>query len=734
LPWVEQFPTDQISSGHNFTPLPFVFSANNERALVAMIEQYVQFLGTNESIDLRDLSWTLLTKRTMLPVRASFVALTASELSEKMKARLEHKKSSGEDFGVRASGEMRADPIILGVFTGQGAQWATMGRDLIIGSAKFSATIDRLEKSLQSLPDPPGWSLKAELMAPPSQSRLSEAAISQPLCTAIQIALVDVLRRAGVTFRATVGHSSGEIAAAYSAGVVTAEEGVRIAYYRGVHAHLARSASGARGSMLATGMSLEDAQALIELPQFKGRVAVAASNSPASVTLSGDEDAIEEAKQNLVNQKKFARALQVDTAYHSHHMYPCAKPYISSLKACNISPQEEDPSCSWISSVYGSRGTPTRQELAAQYWSDNMTQKVLFSQALERAVIEAGPFDAVMEIGPHPALKGPATQTLKESGENAPYTGVLDRKSNDTIALTSALAFLWCRLGAFIDVKGYEEAYASTSLSRPVVLKDLPTYPWDHGQPYWTESRLSKEYRTRSSRPHELLGHRSPGSPENELKWRNILRREEVPWLPDHKIQGQVLLPAGAFCAMMLDAALAFIGDRTVFLLELLDVQLHLPVAIPESSRGVELVTSIRQLEPHHGKCGDGQSILEAAFSLSTGMPDGSTPLKVAVTSRIRVILGTATVDALPRKAHSDDVAHLKSVDINHFYSAMREVGLSYDHEYSVLDEAERGWDYASAMVPMPSGHDRSVPSVKPSWIESCIQLGYLAFAYPGDG
>ncbi|KAH8199740.1 hypothetical protein TruAng_006085 [Truncatella angustata] len=733
-PWVQDSPNDQVSFGHNSTPFPFVFSANSERALIAMIDQYVQFLDTNESVDLRDLSWTLLTKRTILPVRASFVALTAPELSEKMKSELSRKESSGADLGVRASGETNSDPVILGVFTGQGAQWATMGRDLIIGSAQFSATIERLEKSLGSLPDPPAWSLKAELMAPPSQSRLSEAALSQPLCTAIQIALVDVLRSAGITFRATVGHSSGEIGAAYSAGVVTAEEGVRIAYYRGVHAHLARASSGARGSMLAVGMGLEDAQTLTDLPQFEGRISVAASNSPASVTLSGDESAIEEAREMLVAQKKFARALQVDTAYHSHHMIPCAEPYISSLKACNISPKAEDPSCSWISSVYGSKGTPTQQELTAQYWSNNMTQKVLFSQALERAVIEAGPFDAVMEIGPHPALKGPATQTLKESGENAPYTGVLDRKSNDLVALNSALAFLWCRLGAFIDFRGYEEAHAGTNLPRPILLKDLPTYPWEHGQPYWSESRLSREYRTRSSRPHELLGHMSPGSPEHELKWRNILRREEVPWLTDHKIQGQVLLPAGAFCAMMLDAGLTMVADRTVSLLELLDVQLHSPISIPEASRGVELVTSIKQLDPHHGESAESRSVLEATFSLSTGAPDGSTPLKLAVTSRVRITFGAATADALPRKPHNDDVVHLKSVDINHFYSAMRDIGLSYDHAFSALHKAERGWDYASAIMPTPSTDDRSVLSVKPSWIESCLQVGYLAFAYPGDG
>jgi acyl transferase domain-containing protein len=270
-------------------------------------------------------------------------------------------------------------------------------------------------------------------------------------------------------------------------------------------------------------------------------------------------------------------------------------------------------------------------------------------------------------------------------------------------------------------------------MPKPVILKGLPTYPWDHGQPYWTESRLSKEYRTRNSRPHELLGHISPGSPENELKWRNILRREEVPWLPDYKIQGQILLPAGAFCAMMLDAALAFVGDRTVSLLELLDVQLRFPVAIPEFSRGVELVTSIKQPEPYHNKSGDGQSIITAAFSLSTGLPDGSTPLKVAATSTVRITLGTTSVDILPGKAHIDDSAHVKSVDISRFYSAMREVGISYDREFSVLDQPERGSDYSSAIVSTPPGNDRTVLSVKPSWIESCIQVGYLAFAHPGD-
>ena len=237
-----------------------------------------------------------------------------------------------------------------------------MGKDLILNSPAFSRSIDAMEESLDQLPDGPDWSLKAEIIAPPQKSRLNEASLSQPLCTALQVALVDLLFSAGITFHTVVGHSSGEIAAAYAAGRLSAQDAIRIAYYRGVHAKLARAENMAKGSMIAVGLSLDEAKDFCAKPQMKDRLTVAASNAPGSVTLSGDEDAVNEAKLSLDSDGVFARVLKVDTAYHSHHMKPCAEPYLASLEACKIKINAPNDTCIWVSSVYGLFGEPSLDE------------------------------------------------------------------------------------------------------------------------------------------------------------------------------------------------------------------------------------------------------------------------------------------------------------------------------------------------------------------------------------
>ncbi|KAK2818442.1 putative PKS/NRPS-like protein biosynthetic cluster [Arthroderma sp. PD_2] len=122
-----------------------------------------------------------------------------------------------------------AQPNILGVFTGQGAQWPRMGAHLIETSVWAQERISQLDSVLQSLPkeDRPKWSIKALLLAGPETSRVTDAAVSQPLCLAVQIVLVDILRTAGIRFKAVVGHSSGEIGAAYAAGFLTDENAIR---------------------------------------------------------------------------------------------------------------------------------------------------------------------------------------------------------------------------------------------------------------------------------------------------------------------------------------------------------------------------------------------------------------------------------------------------------------------------------------------------------------------------
>lgn len=152
-----------------------------------------------------------------------------------------------------------------------------------------------------------------------------------------------------------MGHSSGEIAAAYAAGQLSARDAICIAYYRGLYStRLAGGPQGVQGAMLAVGTSLADAEELCNDEAFKGRVTVAACNSPSSVTLLGDEDAIGEMMELFEDEGTSARRLWVDKAYHSHHMRPCAQPYLDAMRSVSQSESDapiKDSGCTWVSSV-----------------------------------------------------------------------------------------------------------------------------------------------------------------------------------------------------------------------------------------------------------------------------------------------------------------------------------------------------------------------------------------------
>lgn len=288
-----------------------------------------------------------------------------------------------------------------------------------------------------------------ELLAESRTSRIEEAELSQPICTAIQIVLVNLLRSAGIQFKAVVGHSSGEIAAAYTAGFISASDAIRIAYYRGLCVKLASGHEGIRGAMIAVGTSFEDAKDVCELEDFEGRLSVAVSNSPKSVTISGDVDAIEEVKKVFEEEKKFARILKVDMAYHSHHMLPCSDLYTKSLQACNIEILKPADAPTWFSSVHRGLQIDAQDALKAHYWVDNMTRPILFSEALDSAFKHCGSFDMALEIGPHPTLKRPVYETIQEiTGNSIPYFGTLSREKHDVESFSDALGSGWTSLGA----------------------------------------------------------------------------------------------------------------------------------------------------------------------------------------------------------------------------------------------------------------------------------------------
>lgn len=218
---LESFISDAVNTSEKtqgFSPIvPFTFSAMSEKSLRVMLSSYATYLQETPSISLRDLSWTLHTRRSDLAARMSISALNTLDLV----SRLEAASQESSAFKSVIDSDL-SDTGILGVFTGQGAQWATMGTKLLQSSRIVVDCLKRLQESLDTLPNDykPTWSLCEELLKAKEETNIDKVRFSQPLCTAIQVALVDLLRSAGVKLAAVVGHSSGEIAAAYAAGYI----------------------------------------------------------------------------------------------------------------------------------------------------------------------------------------------------------------------------------------------------------------------------------------------------------------------------------------------------------------------------------------------------------------------------------------------------------------------------------------------------------------------------------
>lgn len=612
-----------------------------------------------------------------------------------------------------------------------------MGGHLIRSSEFVCKRIEDLEKSLASLPafDRPEWSLKDEILAGADTSRLSEAALSQPLCTAIQVVLVELLKTAGITFTAVVGHSSGEIAAAYAAGFLSAHDAIRIAYYRGLYAPLASGNKGHKGAMLAVGTSWEDAHDLINLRAFKGRLAIAAHNSPASVTLSGDADAIVHAKKVFDEEKKFARLLKVDTAYHSHHMLPCGDAYVAALKACGvqINRNPSNTSCAWFSSVTGSdKPMGPVKELQDIYWRNNMTNPVLFADAVKNAIASNDQLSLCLEVGPHPALKGPAVQNIVEVRTSPlPYSGVLSRGQNDVEAFSDALGFVWTQLGAQgVDLQSYEKTMSGVKSRQQKLVTGLPSYQWNHGRSYWSESRRSRKLRARRGPNHEILGTLSPESTAHDLRWSNVLKASEIRWLDGHQLQSQMVFPAAGYVAMALEACRILAAEKSVRIFELHDLSIPRAITFDEgdNSPGVETLVTLTRIHHHQNQTATADFSCYAVPVVSTGSKQ---EMEIMSTGTVKIVFGEPSIDALSCTPLED--YNMDTVNSEQFYDSLAKLGYGYTGPFRTLSSTKRRLGHSVGLIDSYSYTDSEASRylVHPSTLDVAFQASILAYTSP---
>ncbi|KAK8006091.1 beta-ketoacyl synthase domain-containing protein [Apiospora marii] len=677
------------------TCAPLVVSAASQTSLHHVLEDLVQYLKQHPNITPRQLGWHLYSKRTALPYRMAFSVDSTTDSIALMESALLNPSP-----GIRAQ-TLRLKPKVLGVFTGQGAQWATMSRSLLLTNQTYRRTICSLDEALRSCPDPPSWTLAEQIVSEPECSRINEAAISQPLCTALQIALVDLLRTHGIEFHTVVGHSSGEIAAAYAAGRLTARDAIVISYYRGMFAYLAGGLDGEKGGMMAVGLSEPEAIEFCQSPEFGGRLCVAASNAPSSVTLSGDLDMVHLARDKLTQQQKFARMLVVDTAYHSPHMIRPAAEYVKALQKCGIQPLSGGNGVNWISSVGRLAGSGS-VDPDVGYWEDNMVSSVQFHDAVKTAFVEYGPFDCAIEV---------------------------DRTKDDQTAFSDLLGLLWCHFGpGAVDLT--QHFGSPSSSDKP--LEDFPSYPWDHSQVHWRESRLSRQYHFKKNPPHELLGVRTRDDCEFALRWRNVLTINQVPWLRHHSFQGQPLVPASAYAVMALDAARAFLNGRPASAIEVVDMRIMAGIAVEPDSTGVEVLFSLTPRgEPKDWKDG-ATATIEADIMLVSCPADGTSTMTKNMSGFLRIHLGEPRADLLPLRQRS--ASETLPASSKAFYNMMDSSGLVYTGPFRALKSIERRLDYSTARVKRLHQDDTTSLNVSPATLDTCLQSAFLTYSAPGDG
>ena len=525
-------------------------------------------------------------RRSALEFKTFIVAPSAADLAQQL--------AEPERLSVRRFLPLDdAAPTLAMVFCGQGAQWHAMGRELmdfepfrssLVGASKYLSRIVASD-----------FDLLQELMHDvPSTSRVNEPRITQPATTAVQMALVDLLKASSLLPSAVVGHSSGEIAAAYAAGFLTSEDAWLIAFRRGEHAHsLQDSHPKVEGLMMAVGLSAIHAQEYIRrVPP--GTVVVACENSPVSVTLSGDKEQILYIAQDMDEDDVSHRLLVVPAAYHSHHMRLIAQSYQQSLD--EVRPLSHVRGPRMFSSVTGEE--VFAPQVGAEYWAKNLTSPVLFSQAFSTMYQLVKP-KLVLEVSPAVTLARPIQEivtslALGKATMELPYIPLLKRNEHASVTALTALGDLWAR-GCPAD---FSWVWLSKEGLLPQLLVDLPPYPFNHSKTYWFESHLGAALRQRKHGREDLIGAPLVESTPQNSCWRGFLRLDENPWLNDHKVQKVVIYPAAGLITMALEAARQCSDPSLrVNSYQISNFSIAKPVIIPGNQHGLEHMINTQALK-----------------------------------------------------------------------------------------------------------------------------------------
>jgi acyl transferase domain-containing protein/NADPH:quinone reductase-like Zn-dependent oxidoreductase len=495
----------------------FPLSARSEAATRELAGTYADLLETRtDPDDLIEAAWN---RRAHHRSRAGVPFSDPAELTE----RLRQLSSGGAPVGSAVDNSAG----LVFVFSGMGPQWWAMGRDLLTAGGVFASEAARIDHAFGKIA---GWSIVEELLRPEAESRITSTAIAQPASFLLQVALTRELAEFGIAPSAMVGHSLGELPAAYLAGALSLDDALLVTYHR---ARLQATTAGT-GGMLAVGLPYRELEPLLDDDM---QIDVAAINSPSAVTVVGDVSQLEALAQILDERGIFNRPVRVEVPYHSRRMDPILDELRTEL--ATLSPRQ--PVVPLYSTVTGE--AVSGGSLDAGYWCANVREPVLFADTIKKAM-GAG-HRIFLEIGAHPALSANIREILLKGHEPGAAIPTLNRNRPDAESIRAIIADLY--------VAG---ALDTTDLCTQVSAHfDLPRYPWQR-QRLRDElpEFVQRKYGTGDT--YSMLGDPDLDHP---CAWEFHVSTQLLPWLADHVVNGVCVVPGMAY----VDAALSAAASRS---------------------------------------------------------------------------------------------------------------------------------------------------------------------------
>ncbi len=680
--------------------MPFLVSGSSDAALRAQARRLREFVQQRSGADLEGVAASLAFQRSALVHRAVALAEGRDELV-RLLAALER----GDPADGLVEGVARGAGRVALVFPGQGSQWQGMGWGLWQSSPVFAREMEACSEALARYVD---WSLEDVLRGAPGAPSLDRVDVVQPALFAVMVSLAGLWRSFGIEPAAVVGHSQGEIAAAYVAGALSLDDAARVVALRSM---LVGDELSGRGGMLSVGQDAERVRARLEA--FGERVSLAAVNGPSSVVVSGELQALREVLAGCESDGVRAKLIPVDYAAHSVQIEAVRERMLAELSSLTPRP----PEIPFYSTVTGELLDGVA--LDGDYWYRNLRETVQFEQAVRAVSQTAGAF---IEASPHPVLTMAAEETIEATGRETgsiAAIGSLRRDDGGPDRFLTSLAEAHAR-GVHIDWDALLERHAAAGA-------ELPTYAFQHRHYWLTPAPQTGDVTAAGldSPDHPLLGAALRLAGDAGWVFTGRLSLETQPWLADHAVLGTTLLPGTGFVELAL-AAGTHVGcgqleDLVIAQSLLLPTQeaVHLQVSVSGADERGRRQITIHSSAAAAAAGGEADPSAEEWIEHASGTV---APVEDSV---------SAAVADLAEELWPPEGA--EPVEVEYLYDQLAEAGFDYGPAFQGLERAWRRGDEIFAEVGLAEAEAAEADGfgVHPALLDAALHSLFMRL---GDG